>query len=202
MSLQQIRVTIRYSALNVYATIGRCSVSCVILKEFERGAGQSYYRNVPLMGFWSVWTVSAIISRLSDTGVTVFRISSRANVFDASPSEADRCEGIAKTANTREARVASGRHAAVMRVAIFKMVENRETTVSEMINRSIRCFPTRSTVPANVASFTANRSRYFAMIFGERHAETLLWIVLIHRDRFAIKRSDLQCLSTWNFSGI
>lgn len=80
----------------------------------------------------------------------------------------DRCEGIAKTANTREARVASGRLAAVMRVAIFKMVEDRETTVSEMINRSIRCFPTWFTVPGNAASFTANRSRYFAMIFAER----------------------------------
>lgn len=100
----------------------------------------------------------------------------------------DRREGIAKTANTREARVASGRLAAVMRVVIFKMVEDRGTTVSEMINRSIRCFPTWFTVPGNAASFTANRSRYFAMIFAERAFHAFPRIVLIRRKRFAVGR--------------
>lgn len=132
-----------------------------LLKEFATKCSRSYYLDAPTDGiakrlYRGSNYQSIIRRRVLRSFPRGVRVVARANV-----PAADRCEGIAKTANTREARVASGRHAAVMRVAIFKMVENRETTVSEMINRSIRCFPTRSTVPANVASFAANRRPLF-----------------------------------------
>lgn len=83
-----------------------------------------------------------------------------------------------------------------MRVAIFKMVENRETTVSEMINREYSLFP-------NAVYRSGKRRLFHCKSFplfrddirvggkgGGDRPGALPPPVLIHRNRFAVNRVD------------
>ncbi|CAK9814364.1 hypothetical protein ANTQUA_LOCUS8042 [Anthophora quadrimaculata] len=86
----------------------------------------------------------------------------------------------------------------VMRVAIFKMMENRETTVLEMINRSVRCFPAVVCHSGKRRLFQCRSACYFAIKSLKRELQTSSCAVLMCCNQFAARRHPRE-LKIWTY---